>query len=326
MASLDGSGEAITVTQNAKMLLNAGLTNVDGVSITVDGTGEIPLNQFTSLADGVVNAEGGSSTFSNLTELDGSNVEVSGGAVVTCPVLSSYSNASFPLPNTLESTGAGSTLSLPALTSLEMATVQGSFDTLNIQGIQGGQILMPILASVTNTDCPLKIEADGAGSTIDLSGLTGYDDVYSGIGVGSLTVTDHGTVDLNRKLTDPVGLSVTLDGTGNVATSQWTSLTGGGINITGGSYTFSNLTNIDESGLSVENGGSLTLPALTSYSNTSIKFRAFQASGTGSRLSLPALTAINATLEDGLLSATAGRHPRFEQTGEPFEHATARNH
>ena len=91
---------------------------------------------------------------------------------------------------------------------------------------------MPILASVTNTDCPLKIEADGAGSTIDLSGLTGYDDVYSGIGVGSLTVTDHGTVDLNRKLTDSVGLSVTLDGTGNVATSQWTSLTGGGMNIT----------------------------------------------------------------------------------------------
>ncbi len=71
-------------------------------------------------------------------------------------------------------------------------------------------------------------------------------------------------------LTTLAGVDVTLDGTGTIVTSQWTSLTDGSITITGGDYSspssppFANLADIDGSSIYVYGGGSLTLPDVTS--------------------------------------------------------------
>src|SRR5208337_802052 len=80
---------------------------------------------------------------------------------------------------------------------------------------------------------------------------------------GSLAVTNQGTI-LDVDLTSLNGVNVTLDGTGTLATNQWATLTGSNLTITGGSYTFPGLIDIDSSSLSVQAGAVLTLPALNS--------------------------------------------------------------
>src|SRR5262249_45427919 len=107
--------------------------------------------------------------------------------------------------------------------------------------------------------------------------------------------------------------------TGTLAVSQWTALTYGRLTIEGGDYaptsgaatadnSFANLSNINSSSVYVYGGGSLTLPAVTSYSNNN-GYQYFQADqyayydyssgayyGAGSVgvLSLPALDTISA--------------------------------
>ncbi len=91
---------------------------------------------------------------------------------------------------------------------------------LYLEAKQGGQLLLPALATVTSTSQYLQILADGAGSKIDLSDLTSL-----AVQQGDLTVTNQATV-LDPKLTSLTNVSVTLDGTGTMAVSQWTTLTG----------------------------------------------------------------------------------------------------
>ena len=69
-------------------------------------------------------------------------------------------------------------------------------------------------------------------------------------------VTDSATV-LASNLTAFSGVQITLDGTGTIATSQWSSLTGGSsLTVTGGSYSLAGLTDVNGSSLYAK-GGSL---------------------------------------------------------------------
>ena len=68
-------------------------------------------------------------------------------------------------------------------------------------------------------------------------------------------------------------------------------MTGGSsLTVTGGSYSLAGLTNVNGSSLYAESGGSLTLPNLTSYTETDNT--TFEATGTGSTLNLSALTTL----------------------------------
>ena len=121
------------------------------------------------------------------------------------------------------------------------------------------------LLNLTSITGAVDIYAQGNGSEIDLPLVTS-------LGGGSLSVTQQGTV-LAPQLTTLTDVDVTLDGTGTIATSQWTSLTDGALTVTGGNYSsttsppFASLSDIDGSSLYVYGGGSLTLPAVTSYNN-----------------------------------------------------------
>ncbi len=86
---------------------------------------------------------------------------------------------------------------------------------------------------------------------------------------GQLEATNDGTVVLNTDLTGLNGVTIVVNGTGTLATSQFTSITDGGITVEAGDYTsaFPNLTDIDGSSLYVYGGGSLTLAGITSYTN-----------------------------------------------------------
>ncbi len=272
---------ALTVTDGGTVL-TGDLTAPAGVDVTLDGTGTLATSQWTSLTSGgALTIIGGAYTF-DLTDFDGSSAYVDAGGSLTLPDVTGYANPGGGATH-FQATGTGSTLSLPSLASL--GTVDNFFF---VQALQGGQTDLPALAAITTSSPYVQVESDGSGSTVDLPALTSF---AGSSGLAALTVTDGGTV-LTGDLTAPAGVDVTLDGTGTLATSQWTSLTSGGaLTITGGAYTF-DLTDFDGSSAYVDAGGSLTLPDVTGYANPGGGATHFQATGAGSTLSLPALASL----------------------------------
>jgi hypothetical protein len=59
VTSFSGFADAISETNGATVLLNSGVTTLDGTTITVDGTGSIPLGQITALTGGGLTVLGG---------------------------------------------------------------------------------------------------------------------------------------------------------------------------------------------------------------------------------------------------------------------------
>ena len=223
-------------------------------------------------------------TLPGLTNIDGSNVTVEDGGSLTLSGITSYAN-----PNsggddtTFQSTGANSTLSLSKLTA---------FGTLNsdltIEALEGGQTLLSSLASISANPNNVLIEADAAGSTIDVSSLTSFSGSDIGFGTpgAELSQTNGGTI---------------LDG--NLTTLNAVTLVVGAETVT-----LPGLSSIDGSNVTVENGGSLTLSGITSYANPNSggDTTLMQATGANSTLSLPALTGLGSLQSTFTIEATAG--------------------
>ena len=101
------------------------------------------------------------------------------------------------------------------------------------------------LSTIDDPGANIHFGANGTGSQLNLSALTSF----TGSNDSDLAVTGSGTV-MASGLTTFSGVQITLDGTGVVATSQWVSLTGGGsLTVSGGSYSFPDLTDVNGSGL-----------------------------------------------------------------------------
>ncbi|MHB1561333.1 MAG: beta strand repeat-containing protein, partial [Isosphaeraceae bacterium] len=272
ITSFGGSGTNISETNSGHVAMDTSFTKLGGVSFTIDGTSDLAtslIGNLTALTDGGLDVLGGTYAFPNLTDIDGSSLQVSGGASLTLRGVASYTDNSVSNPGFLATdTTNGGTLSLPAL-----ATIGGN------NGLQ--------------------VEAAGAKSTIDLSSLTTFSALYS---FAALSDTQSATID-ESKLTSLTGVIVTIDGTGVMAISQWTSYNDGSLSVNSGNYSptssaknshnsFTNLSNIDGSSLYVFGGGTLTLPAVKTY-NPGFRTGEFDASGTGAVLNLPALTSVS---------------------------------
>jgi fibronectin-binding autotransporter adhesin len=245
--------------------------DVTSGSLTVD-SGASQANAGLTVASGAaLYATGGGTSFeaTGATVIDGASVFAQDGGSLTLPGLTSYTTSS---TTALSVDGAGSMLNLDALTSIV---------------VQGGAEL-----DLSATD----------GGNLDLSGLTNTS--LQGLGGANVTDTGGSAIQLNSSFTVLTGINLTLDGTGTIATGQWTSFTNGSVTITGGSYTLPKLTDIDESSLFVTGGASLTLPKLTSYSDQS--FLEFSVDGAGSVLNLSAMTSITQQIGGGDLTATDG--------------------
>ncbi len=267
----DGS---IGVTDGAILNLNSGLTDVDHISITVDSTGGVPLDQFSSLNDDTLTIEGGTYDLPNLTNIDNTSVDVEGGGSLTLPGVTGYTSDN----------GIGNDLEV-------------------IDTTAGGTLALPGLLTITGQD-RINVWAAGPDSRIDLPLLTSFSSTRSFYSAASsLSVTQGATVN-DGDLTTLHGVVVTLDGTGMLAVSQLTSLTDGELQITGGHYaptsagytpanSFTNLSNINGTGIYVT-GGSLSLPAVIHYDlqGRNIDFSVSGATGT---LTLANLTTIDAS-------------------------------
>ncbi|MFI5457017.1 MAG: RHS repeat-associated core domain-containing protein, partial [Isosphaerales bacterium] len=246
---------SVSATGGGTIDLNAGLTSLSGVDITVDGQSSLPLGQLTSLTDSTVNVLGGTQTFLSLIDFDGSTLNAQDGANVTLPV-ATYTNSSIYYGTTLGVAG-GSTLDLSNLTS--------------IGGFYG-----------------VAVTAAGSGSEVELPLIATF-----GGGGGSLIATGGGTIQLGSGLTSLTNVAVTVDGQSTLDLEYLQTLTGGSITVDGATYTLPGLTAISGSSLYVANGGSLTLTGLITDTSTTSYVASFEATGTNSLLDLSSLTTIS---------------------------------
>jgi len=249
LTSLNGSPANNTVSVTGQGTIVAPLlTSFNAVTITLDGSGTIATNQWTTFTSGSLYVTNGSYTLSGLTDVNDSGLHVSGGTL-TVPSVTSYTDQSL---SHFEASSAGSTLSLPGLTTLS------NLNSLQINATTGGKVSLPALTSITGNQENIAVTDTGGSTLLD----------------GNLTTLNE--------------VSVTLDGTDTQVASSWTKFFDSSLYVTGGSYTLPGLTDVDQSGLHISNGGKLALPNLTSY----VSYGTFNADGAGSVLDVSALTTV----------------------------------
>ncbi len=295
--SVPGSGDDVTINTAAAATVSiaSGVSasvhslttggndtlSISGGSLTVASSST--LSGSLMMADATLTVSGGTVTVTGSTTINSSSLYVSGGGTLSLPRLTTFAKPD-NLPAVFQASGAGSVLDVSALASVGAVTHY----YWDVQAQQGGQVKLSALAAIGNASVDVNITADGSGSRIDLSSLTSFASP-----VGSLAVTHGGTV-LDPKLTALSDVSVTLDGSGTVATGQWASLTDGSLTVTGGSYSLTGLADGDGSSLYVSGGATLGLPKLTAYAKPDNLPAVFQASGAGSTLDVSALASLGA--------------------------------
>jgi RHS repeat-associated protein len=231
------------------VLFDPNLTTLNGVSVTLDGTDAQVASSWTALTGGSLTVTAGSYNLPGLTDVDGSNLTTQSGGSLSLPQLTSYS----PKVNALLASGANSVLDLSNL-----ATVTQN-SRLDLFAVNGGTLKLNGLTSLSTT----------------------ADNYY-------ITDTGGGTL-LDPNLITLKGVNITLDGTDGQASGAWTTLTGGSLIVTGGSYNLPGLTDVDGSNLTAQGGGSLSLPGVKAYESI---VSTFLATGANSVLDLSNLTSV----------------------------------
>ena len=256
-----------------------------GGNITLDGTGTIATSQWQSFNAVSLTVNGGAYTLGGLNSLIAPNLYVNNGASLTLPAVTSITAPNGNGDWHLYAADWGSTLSLPNLTTIGTL----ADNSMDVTASFGGEVLLPALTTVTNSR-PVQFEATNGGSLLDLSSLASFSGF---VGNSALTVTVGGTV-LAPLLTSFTGVNITLDGTGAIATSQWQSFNAVNLTINSGSYTLGGLNSLTAPSLNVNNGASLTLPAVSIITAPAGNgdWHLF-ATDPGSTLNLPALTTIS---------------------------------
>jgi len=181
---------------NGGTILIPALTGIHEGNVSCDTPGNLDLSSVTGITGGgtvtltggihnltsltTTNARfeitGGSvPVMTNLSNIDGASIYVTGGAVVNFPLVTSYSQTTSS-DRYLQAEGAGSILRFSNLTSL---TSNDSVSRqLFIQALNGGEIdlsgVTSVVNPVTNPDV-LQFIADGTGSLIDFTSLLSID-------------------------------------------------------------------------------------------------------------------------------------------------------
>ncbi len=183
----EGAGFSELQASSGGTVLVGQLGLVNAVGISEDGTGTLNLGALTNLTDSTLTVSGGTATLTNVADIDNTSLYVSSGAALSLPGAAGFQAGCQTV--VWQATGAGSVLQLSRLTNI-VGSACGYF--LDIQALAGGQVLLGDVQSITNGD--IAILADGAGSTINLIGLS---DFVLQSGEGSVTAQNGGTIILN---------------------------------------------------------------------------------------------------------------------------------
>lgn len=278
VASLKAGNAGTLSATNGGTANVPGLTQLDHMGVTVDATSTLPTSQFTELTNGSFTATGQGRDLSGVTNFSGSSLVASGGAKLTLPGTAYSAGTGNP---TLQADGAGSELSLTNIASLGGSSAY----FLNLRATNGGVVHVPLVTQLNAGYFDLS--AEGAGSQLDLPNLTTID---NGASYSLLSATKGGVVDAPN-LTQLVNVFASIDATSSAPLAGITSVSGGAVTVHGGARSMTSLTSATATAFTADLGGSLTLPALTSFDGGSGQ-PAFTADGAGSQLSLPNLTSL----------------------------------
>ncbi len=277
-----GPGFSQLKATNGGVILSPQLSALVRSEVVQDSASSIDTDGLSQVVRGGITITGpGLRVFPGLTDAAGSSISAIGGANISFPSLTSYSN---PGPGnytaTLLATGVGSVVDLSALTTMS----SGAVDLLNlrVRAEGGGVVSLPVLQSATIGAAGFSrngiyFESHGPGSRVDLSSLTTFSDSASFDGSFSSLIVSNGGEIQSPGLTTLTNISVSIsDATSILPVSQLTSIQKGSIAIQGPGTIgdFSGLVQMDGTDLSASGGGKLKIPATTSFLNTS---------GTGSR-------------------------------------------
>ncbi len=172
------------------------------VGFTFNSGGLMTPSNLATLNLGSITMPTGSISLTNLRNLDNSSLTVSGGGILSLPVLGSYA-AGAGVGAVWQVSGSGSQITLPGLTNLTGDGTAGY--AFNLKALASGDLSLSNLQSIANGN--IAILSDGTGSTIDLSSLSGF--VLQN-GQGSLTAQNGGVILLNTQAFLLANVSITI--------------------------------------------------------------------------------------------------------------------
>ena len=208
------------------------LSTLNGVNVSLTATSGLQVDVIDSLRNGQLTLSGTGQRygFSDLTNLDGSNILVSGGAIATFPNVTTIGNNA-PIDHqtrTIQASGNGSFVDLAQVQSIVNG---GRYNThLGIQALGGGLVDLSNAASIGDRGTgelrlqSIDILADGASSLVALDGLTRFFDSSSGTTnsdklFSTLTARNSGTIQLRAAGTEAFGVLATLQSGGMIGGS-----------------------------------------------------------------------------------------------------------
>ncbi len=322
------------------------LETVHGGRIFVTGEGSFEFPNLISVVSSNITVINQNPLFPALKNIDGSSLLVSDAGTLALPGVTNYSHASGDNNQyrTFRATGVGSVLDLGNVTNIGGGTHYGS--RLAIEALSGGVVDLSAVVHMSDPGSGdgrwrrIDVWSDGAGSRVDLTNLQSFSDQWGNSSWGddiwsTLNATNGAVLDIpNLKTLHAVSLALGSSGIADVdqlTTMSWgslpisgsarsfpaltsifgtsvvvdsvaatfpvlTSLRAGTLTLAnGGTANLDAVTNIDGQSLLVSGGVTLALPGVTNYSHASgdnNQHRTFRATGVGSVLDLGNVTNI----------------------------------
>jgi len=179
----DGTNSVVDLSRLALLTVVNG-----GASFTARNGGSVLMPQLPSAPQvSLTVGTGGNLMLTSLTNIDDASLYVSGGQVLSLPLVRSYQKTGCASP-TWQASGAGSVLTFPGLTDLQSTSCNWFY----VQALSGGHALFGALETILDGNG--SFVADGSGSVIDLSRLSGFE-IRNG--QGQLTAQNGGTILFN---------------------------------------------------------------------------------------------------------------------------------
>ncbi len=248
--------------------------DIDIASYTLPALGTTTNSRYDVAASSTLNLPA-------LTSHTGGSVTLADSAVLNANAVTSIQNTTLNL-------GQNSALNVPALTNFAGSTVtltpDATFNAGVLSNIDGSRLLVAAGASFsgvtattytgTFSNAQTILEADGVGSTLDLSSLTSIqaDENTSFEDVLTIRAANSGFIDLSSldSLASNDRVRVQVQTGGDIDLDALSSVSRGGFDIDIASYDLPALSSANLTIFDIDNGATLNLPVLDAVTNSSV--------------------------------------------------------
>lgn len=273
------------------VILAEGITQLDNVEVIIANGGALATAQWTVATNSTITVENAAPDFSSLAQIPDTELYCHDGGTLSLPLVAKAVTTAYTL--SWKAQDASSLIELPALIHLQVAPNSRHY----LEAYDGGQVDVHALATTTNS---VQVFARGAGSLVDLSALAGRWSSKSGHAIKAVA-EEEGSV-LIPKVTELDNAEITIRAA-TLPTAQIKLMTNCALTVAGMAPNLNALKDIPDTEFLADDGGSITLPAVT---GTSVKnyTLGWIAMGANSLVSFPALARIDIAPNSRLYAET----------------------